>query len=72
MREQHFDLFALMARAHVLRCCGNSPSNIACRLMDATGDFSEQGVWAAALFHRAFRAVCLPGSKDDGVGFRDM
>lgn len=29
MSEQHLDLFALMARAHVLRCLGDAPRNFA-------------------------------------------
>ena len=40
--------------------------------MDAASDLAKRSVRAALGFHRAVRAVGLPGAEDDGVGFGDV
>ena len=72
MGKQHFDLFTFVARALICRRCCNAPSHIASGFMDAASDLAERSVRAALGFHRTRRTVCLSGSEDDGVGFRDV
>src|SRR5690606_3293223 len=40
--------------------------------MDAAGNLANRSVRAAPGFHQTRCAVGLPGSEDDGVGFRDV
>ena len=72
MRKEHLHFLSIFARLLVKTDFRDGTSNIAGWLMNAATDLANRCVRAAAGFHRATRAIGLPGRINNRIGFGNV